>query len=115
MDKLFYIVEIDGKQKVAHILAEVFYNGSDNENEDKDYRVMEFTWQMFSPEQIRELGDGLLDNLYQNGGQCYLGDLTEAESQEFCETYFNGESGSTELDISKVTDNTPCGDYWCEM
>lgn len=115
MDKLFYIVETDGEQKITHILAEVFYNGSDNDNEDKDYRVMEFTGQMFSPEHIQELGTGLLDNLYQNGGQCYLGDLTEAEAQELCRTYFNGESGGSELNIFKLTKDTPCGEYWCEM
>lgn len=115
MDKLFYIIEMDGKKKVAHILAEVFYNGSDNENEDKDYRIMKFTWQMFSPERIQELGKGLLENLYQNGGQCYLGDLTEAEAQGLCETYFNRTGGGAELNIFEFTKDTPCGEYWCEM
>ena len=39
--------------------------------------------------------------------------MEETEAKQICKDYFNGDSG-TELHISEITDETPCGNYWFE-
>ena len=47
---------------------------------------------------------------YVNERVKYLGDITKEEALEICD----GEPG-TELHISEVNENTPCGYYWFDM
>ena len=114
MDKYFYSIEDNGSEKEIHISGNVYFNDSDET--ETDHRLAEWTGLYLSYDKLEEL----LDNDYEdsffeyiNERVNYISDITKEEAKENCETYWDGEPG-TELDIKKVTKDTPCGYYWYE-
>lgn len=111
MDRYFYSVEMDGDQKVVHLLGNIFFN--DGDETDTCFRYAEWVGLCFT---IKELKILIKDNLfyeYLYEKVEYLTDLTEEQAIESCQTYFAGTPG-TRLHIRSVNEDTPCGDYWFE-
>lgn len=112
MDRIFYeIVQFDKRDKMIHIFGEIYRL---NNGEGKGYRSAQFTGEFLDFEEVQKYGDELIEHIYQDGNQVYEDDLTEAEAQKCCNEYFDGEPG-TEFDIYDCDQNTPCGEYWCEI
>lgn len=109
MDRYFYSVEMDGGHKVIHLFGNVYFNDADETN--KCYRHAEWTGLYFTIEEIQKLLRELYFYDHINEKVSYLGDLTESEMIEVCQSYFNGEPGKM-FRIEQVTEDTPCGDYW---
>lgn len=114
MDKYFYSIEDNGNGKEIHISGNVYLNDSDES--ETDYRLAEWTGLYLSYDKLEELLDNDYEDLffeYINERVNYISDITKEESEEICNTYWNGEPG-TELDIKEVNQDTPCGYYWFE-
>lgn len=111
MDRYFYIVEMDGDHKVIHISGNIYYN--DGDETEKCFSIAEWTGMQITVDKLKELIEEDTFFEYINEKVNYLGDLTEDEAVEACQTYFNGQSGKW-LNIKYVDENTPCGDYWFE-
>ena len=112
MDRYFYSIEDYGNGKEVHISGNVYFNDADEETE-TDHRIAEWTSFALTFAELKELlqDDDFFD--YINERVNYLGNITKAEAEDICNSFWNGEPG-IELDISDVTDDTPCGSYWCE-
>ena len=111
MDRYFYIIaECDGHKEI-HFSGNVYFNDADET--DTCYRIAEWAGFWITIDRLKELlesGD-FYDYIYEKVG--YLTDLTEEQAIVMCQEYFGGEPG-TELHITKVNEDTPCGDYWFE-
>lgn len=115
MDRIFYSVEqwAEGKKdfKMICILGEI----RRLHNSKKGACVFaQFTNALLEIEDIQESGGKFMEYIYNDGKRVYEKDITEAEAEECFKTYFNGRAG-TEFDIYECNQDTPCGDYWCEM
>lgn len=110
-DRVFYSVEQWNDGKMIHIFGEIYHLGS---GEEKDYRLVQFTGAYLEIEDIQESGGKFLELIYNNGTQIYESNMTETEAEECCKTYFNGTAG-TELNIFECDQDTPCGNYWCQI
>lgn len=109
-DRLFYSIdEIDGK-KIIHVLSEIYCIDC---GEEKDYRLVEFTGTYLEFDDIQKHRFDLIEHIYDNFGQVYEKDMSKAEADECCKSYFEGKEG-VELSVFKCVQNTPCGNYWCE-
>ena len=111
MDRIFYSIEQFSDGKMIHVFGEVYHLGN---GEEKDYRSAQFTGAYLEFEDVQESGGKFMEYIYNDGGQVYEKDMTEADADECCKTYFNGSAG-TEFDIYECDQDTPCGDYWCEI
>lgn len=111
MDRYFYIVEEYDGRKEIHFSGNVYFNDADET--DTCYRIAEWAGFWMSVDKMKELftNGEFFDYINEKVG--YLTDLTEEEAFKMCKEYFGGTSG-VELHISKVNENTPCGDYWFE-
>lgn len=111
MDRYFYSVEMDGDRKVVHLSGNVYFNDADET--ETCYRIAEWTFLCFNVNEAQLMFD--TDTFYEfiNERVNYLTNISKQEANEMCKSYFNGRSG-TELHISDLTANTPCGDYWFE-
>ena len=109
MHKYFYIIENKDEKRAVHMQGNIFYNSSDSSN--KKYRSAEWNFLYFDIEEAQLMLD--TDTFYEfiNEKVNYLGDYTKKEALDLCKNYFNGRSG-TELHISDITNETPCGEYW---
>ena len=104
MDRYFYIIEEENGEKFIHMSGNVYANG------DGDYRLAEWTGFFVPLSEVHDIRE-LLD--YINSQVSYLGDITEEEAEEISNTYFNGEA-VPKLQLEDITEDTPCGEYWCE-
>lgn len=111
MNRMFYSIEKCNDSKIIHVFGEIYHLGN---GEEKDYRSAQFTGAFLKFEDVQESGGKFIEYIYNDGGQVYEKDMTESEADECCKTYFNGSTG-TELDIYECGQDTPCGDYWCEI
>ena len=111
MDRIFYSVEQWNVGKIIHVFGEVYH--IDN-GEEKDYRSAQFTGAYLEFEDVQESGGKFMEYIYNDGEQVYEKDMTEAEAEECCKTYFNGSAG-VRLDIYECNQDTLCGDYWCDI
>lgn len=115
MNRIFYSVEqwCDGESdaKMIHIFGEIYQLGN---GEEKDYRSVQFTGAYLEITDIQDSGGKFMEYIYNDGDRIYESDMTKAEAEECCKTYFNGSMG-TELNIYECYQDTPCGDYWCEI
>ncbi len=115
MKKVFYSVEqwSDGGNdiKMIHILGEIYQLGN---GEEKGYRSAQFTEAYLEIVDIEESGGKFMEYIYNDGNQIYESNMTETDAEECCKSYFGGKPG-TELNIYKCDEDTPCGDYWCEI
>ena len=116
MDRYFYSLEKDdkGNQRI-HLSGNVYYNDSDGGK--FPFRIAEWVGFEMEVTQAKEmLSENEFFNFFDFVSESvkYLDDLTEQGAKEMCKTYFNGTSG-TELHISDITEDTPCGDYWFEQ
>ena len=111
MDRYFYIVEECNGHKEVHFSGNVYFNDVDETK--TCFRYAEWVGVWFDIAEMKELLDkGLLyESLCEKVE--YLTDLTETQAVDMCETYF-GETPGTRLHISRVNEDTPCGDYWFE-
>lgn len=111
MDRIFYSIEQWNDGKMIHVFGEIYQlrNG-----EEKDYRSAQFTGAYLEIEDVEAAGGKFMELIYNDGDRIYESDMTKAEAEECCKTYFGGKSG-TELDINECNEDTPCGDYWCEI
>jgi hypothetical protein len=111
LDRYFYSLEgnADG-EKVIHLSSYIYENDGRGDAEDH-FRVAEWTSLLIPVDKAKQMmeDDEFYD--YVDERVNYLGNLTEKEAKELCETYHDGQAG-TELHISEITDDTPCGDYW---
>lgn len=115
MSKIFYSIEqwsdCGRDVKMIHVFGEIYCL---NNGEENDYRSVQFTGSYLEFEDIQESGGKFMEYIYNDGGRVYEKDMTKAEADEYCKTYFNGSAG-TELDIYECDQDTPCGDYWCDF
>ena len=111
MNRYFYSVEDFGDRKEIHMSGNIYFN--DVDETETDYRIAEWTGMYLSLEEIENLlnDDCFFD--YINEKVNYLEDVTKEEALEVCNTFWNGKPG-TELHITEVNENTPCGYYWFE-
>lgn len=106
MDRYFYAVEDCGNhKKEVHIFGNVHQS-------DDGYKTQEYTGFCMSLGALHgttstEMFDLLCENV------AYEDDLAECEVERVCAEYFSGELGQ-ELHLMDVTNETPCGFYWCE-
>ncbi|MCM1168178.1 MAG: hypothetical protein NC299_17915 [Lachnospiraceae bacterium] len=123
MDRIFYSIEIQDNKKTVHVHGEIYDLGCGKDeicdanrflDSDTIYRSAEFTGAYLEIEDIQESGGKFLEYIYNNGNQVYESDMTAGHAEKCCQTYFGGESG-TELNIYECDQNTPYGDYWCEI
>lgn len=110
-DKVFYSIEQGNDCKKIHVFGEIYYLGNGEEN---DYCFTQFTGVFLDFEDVQKSGGKLLEYIYNNGERVYEQNITSAEAEECCKTYFNGKTG-TKLDIYECDEDTPCGDYWCDI
>lgn len=110
-DKLFYSIELQNGGKIIHVFGEIYYLGNGEEN---DYCSAQFTGAYLDFEDVQESGGKFLEYIYNDGSKVYERNVTRAEAAESIETYFSGDAG-TKLDIYECDQDTPCGDYWCEI
>lgn len=99
-------------EKILHIFGEVY--PLDEKIGVDEYRTVEFTGAYLTIEDSQELGGKFFELIYNNGNQVYEDNKTTSETEGYCNHYFNGKGG-TEFDIFSVTEDTPCGDYWCNI
>lgn len=111
MDRIFYSVEKIGGTKALHVFSEIYR--LDN-GEEKDYRLAEYTGVYFEFEKIHKYGGTFDEHIYETGNCIYEEAMSEAEAKECCETYFT-DHFVKELNIYDCDQNTPCGEYWCEI
>lgn len=111
MDRYFYSVEMNGDHKVVHVFGNIYYN--DGDETEKCFRFAEWTDMYIAVDKLKELLEEDMFYDYINDQVTYLTDLTEDEAVEACQIYFEGEPGKW-LNIKRVNDDTPCGDYWFE-
>lgn len=111
MDRIFYSVEKIGDRKALHVFSEIYY--LDN-GEEKDYRLAEYTGVYFEFKDLQGYNRTFDELICETGNCTYENALTEYEANEFCEEYFSNNMAH-ELDIYNCNQNTPCGNYWCEM
>lgn len=111
MDRYFYSIGMDGDRKVIHLSGNVYFN--DGDETETCYRIAEWVFLYFDVEEAQMMlnTDTFFDYIYTRIN--YIGDISKKEADEMCKSYFNGQSG-TELHISDITADTPCGDYWFE-
>ena len=110
MDRYFYILEKgDNGKQIIHLSGNVYYN--DGDETETCYRCAEWTWMYVEV----AIAKGHINEFFELADEKvkYLEDLTEAQANKLCESYFNGNSG-TELHITDITEDTPCGDYCFE-
>ena len=111
MDRYFYAVEDSGNGKEIYMSGNVYFNDADET--ETDHRIAEWTGFFMSLELVKELLDDDCFFEYINERVNYLGNITKEDALDMCDTFWNGEPG-TELHISEVTQDTPCGYYWFE-
>ena len=112
MDRYFYTLEKgDNGKQIIHLSGNVYYN--DGDETETCYRCAEWTWMFFDVDYAKQMlkDDKFFD--FTDERVKYLSDLTEVQANELCGSYFNG-NGGTELDITDIKEDTPCGDYWME-
>lgn len=111
MDRYFYSVQMFCGHKIVHMFGNIYFNGDDET--DFCFRIAEWVGLELTISQLKEMLDKAVfyDELCEKVE--YLGDLTEEQAIEACETYFNGKPG-TRLHIRSVNEETPCGYYWFE-
>ena len=113
MDRYFYSLERDdnGKQ-IIHLSGNVYFN--DGDETETCYRCAEWVWMRIDVKRAKEMfeGDEFFEYVLEKID--YISDETETSANEICQRYFNGTSG-TELHITDITENTPCGNYWFEQ
>ena len=111
MDRYFYSIDEADEKKVIHISGNVYFNDADGT--DTDHRIAEWTFMCLDIDEAQHMID--TDTFFEfiNERVNYLNNITKDEANEICENYFNGSPG-TELCISDITENTPCGNYWFE-
>ena len=111
MDRYFYSIEMDGDRKVIHLFGNVYFNDADET--ENCYRLAEWTFRYFDIDIAQFMLD--TDTFYEfvNERVNYLTDVSKTEAEEMCKSYLNGQPG-TELHISDIALDTPCGDYWFE-
>lgn len=110
-DRYFYSIEDNGNEKEIHINGNIYFN--DVDTTETDHRIAEWTGLYMTIDQVKELLNEDTFYEYINGRVNYLGDITREEASNMCNDFFNGEPG-IELDISNVSQDTPCGNYWFE-
>lgn len=112
MDRYFYSLEKDsnGKQ-IIHLSGNVYFNDADGT--ETCYRYAEWVGMYFEVEKAQQMfvNDEFFN--FTDEQVKYLDDITETEAKEMCTYYFHEKPG-TKLDITDITENTPCGDYWME-
>lgn len=107
MDRYFYIIEQGISQKVIHMQGNIYAS------DDGKYTYAEWTFlYMEIPEAKNRIEAGTFFE-HINMQISYIGDISQEAVTEAMENYFDGEPG-TELHISDITENTPCGCYWFE-
>ena len=112
MDRYFYSIELDeNNKKVIHLSGNVYFN--DVDDTETNYRIAEWTFRYLDVDVAQFMFDTDTFFEFVNERVDYLGDISEEEAKKICLRYFNGEPG-TELHISDIALDTPCGDYWFE-
>lgn len=114
LNRYFYSLEENANgEQVIHLSGNVYENDGRTDTEDC-FRVVEWTSLCMSVDKAKRMIE--YDDFYEYVQERvnYIDDLTEKEAKELCETYHNGQA-DTELPISEITDDTPCGDYWFYM
>lgn len=108
MDRYFYLVETINGEKLMHLSGNVYVRDSEKR---KEYCLSDWTFFYIKIDEVKELlgSDKFFD--YVNERVDYLGNITKAEAEEFCQRYFKGMPGK-ELHISDITEDTPDGNYW---
>lgn len=111
MDRYFYSVEMEENHKVVHLSGNIYYNNVDET--ETCFRIATWTGFYFTMKELKWFIEKDCFHDYINEEVDYMGDLTEEEAAEMCQTYFNGAPGRL-LNIKHVNEDTPCGDYWFE-
>lgn len=113
MDRLFFKIEKEDVTKNVHILGNVYFCDVDSSN--TNYRIAEWTGLDIPVEEVQPLVDKKEFMDYINEKVAYLEDITKEEAEEICKTYYNGTTGGRELNLTELSKETPCGEYYCEM
>ena len=110
LDRYFFIVSDTYGEKVIYITGNIFFNDCATDTPDC-YRINEWCGMKLSLTELQQLieDDNFFEYIYERVD--YIGNLTEEEAYESCMIYYSGTPG-TELHISEVTNDTPCGNYW---
>lgn len=111
LNRYFYSIEKDNNgNKIIHMSGELYWNDSDESK--TDYRLDEYRWLYITINELKTLieKNKFLEFMCEKV-DCSC-NATESEAKEFCNSYFDGNSGE-KLSFENITENTPCGDYWC--
>lgn len=116
-DTLFYSVEQHENIKKIHILGNVSYYhlGSDRKDDHRligvtdvylDFKDVEST----DPESVL----AVLNSIYHNGKLRQDVDITSEKAWECFDKYIEA-FNAKELNLFECNNDTPCGNYWCDM
>ena len=113
MDRYFYSIEIDddNNQKVIHLSGNLELRDEPTDD-GEEYSLTEWKWMYMSIDEAKrffeddDLYNGVLEEVR------YIDDLYKEDAMDICENYF-GSEGCEHLSFQDITEDTPCGNYWC--
>lgn len=110
LNRYFFSVDEGYNTKIINMLGNIYFNDGTADEPDC-YRHAEWCGMEFDLNEVKTLieNDTFYDYLDENVD--YLGNLTEEDAMYACSIYYSGTPG-TELHISELTNDTPCGNYW---
>ena len=112
-NRYIYSIETNEKGfKYIHLYANIYPR--DMNRIDEGYVVAEYTFLYFTIAGIHSVIKDDVFHEFTNEEVEYIDYVSKKEGENICLTYHNGKSG-TELDLMDITQETPCGDYWCEF
>lgn len=110
MNRYFYVIEKHNSKKCIHIEGNIY--SLDNGN----YEMVEFTFLYYTIVDLRILLEqNVLENTVYEEGKYISDNITEQEKDKICISYFDGKTGGAELAFSEITEETPCGLYYCDL
>jgi len=112
MNRYFYSVEEHGKKKCIHFRGHIFSNNATGT--DMTHSNHEWVGVYLEVKKVKQLLAsnnlyGRLDDLVS-----YKTDETEAYANNRSRIYFAGHPGK-KRNLTDITEDTPCGDYWFDM
>lgn len=110
MNRYFYTVENKDGKKYIHIEGNLYLLDIGK------YELVEFTFLYYTLTDLHILLEqNVLENTVYEYGKYISDNITEQEKDKICTSYFDGKTGGTELTFSEITEETPCGLYYCNL